>query len=226
MYKNESISEKAWKLRESGKPIPAIALWKQVINKQKGQGNWEEVMNTLIDISIALKIVGKQTQNSSYFDSALSTLEHIKHIATYHNIPLRKDFNYHLGEILVAAGRYQEAIDILKKYLKTAGLSLEQKANIQSHIGFAKARLGQKDGIKILEQAIKVLEHPTTGFVHQEVDVIAIWRTGARLKLAQVLEDRQKAIELVNKTLKEAQKNGLGARIKEAKLLLADMDIN
>lgn len=219
-----NLSKKAWKLREDGKPIPAIALWTQLISKYEAEDKWDEVVNTLIDISIAWKILGRQEKEPIYYKTALATLKCIRTISEKQNMPLRRDWDYYMGEVQIAAGKYKSAINSFNKFLKNPGLTPEEQANINTQIAFAKVKLGGKEGaINLLRESIDTLENPTREFVYQNKDVVAIWKTGAMLKLAQVLDDSVEAKKLAQKALNEAKQKGLGARVKQATGLLKEL---
>jgi tetratricopeptide (TPR) repeat protein len=221
MAKEHDISKKAWGLREDGKPIEAIALWLPLIFENETRGNWENVVDLLIDTSIAWKIHGRQTGNSAFFSTSLGTLYRAKEIAKEHNIPLRKDWDYYLGEVLIAKGDFGDAVKSFSKYLRIASLTPEQEANIKTQIGYAKCMLGEKkEGIALLKESIQVLENPTQEFVHEGKDVIAIWLTGAMIKLAKVLEDKAESKRILKNALSIAKKKNLGAREKQIENLL------
>lgn len=224
MSKEAKISNKAWVLREGGKPIPAIALWQQLYYQYETEEKWNEAINTLIDISIAWKILGGLEKEPLYYDISLQTLEHIRDISEKHKIPLRKDWDYHAGEVQIAAGNYENALDSFEKYLKAASLTPEEEANIKTQIGFAKARLGNKEeGARLLSECIKTLSNPQNENIHLGKDVNVIWKLGAMMKLARVIDDRSEARKLAQGVLKEAQEKNLGARAKQAQALLEEL---
>ena len=156
---------------------------------------WGKAIDALIDISIAWKILGGLEKESVYYDTSLQTLERIREISERHNIPLRKDWDYYVGEVEIAAGNYQNAADSFGKYLKAVSLTSEEQANVKTQIGLAKAMLGDKEeGVKLLRECIETLSNPQNENIHLGKDVNVIWKTGAMMKLARVLDDRSEAI--------------------------------
>lgn len=228
MYERPEVSKKAWQLREDGEPKAAVEIWSTLEKEAEKSKNWEEAIVCLTDIAIAYRIIGKEEQSPSSFKSALLKLKRAKFLSEKYNIPLLPDFDYQMGETFSALGQYKEAITSLETYLQVEGLTPEIEANTYAKIGYCLGKSGppggeaskKAKGIKILEDAIWALEHTTGKFVFENKDVVAIWKTGAKLNLAEVLEDKDRAKQLVQEVLQETQEKNLGARAQEAKRLL------
>jgi tetratricopeptide (TPR) repeat protein len=214
------ISQKAWKLREEGKILEALAIWQKLYYTYVEDKNWERAISTLIDITICWKIKGEISQERIYFETALATLHHIKYISEKENTPLRPDFDYHLAGIQTVLGVYEQAIASYEHYLSTSKTP-EEEANVLAHAGYATALHGQKEeGIATLRKALEIFENSQKENEFQGKDVFRIWKLGTMLKLANVLDDKKEARELAEKAFKEAKEKGLGARRKQAKALL------
>ena len=129
-----------------------------------------------------------------------------------------------MGNAQIVVGDYQGGIESFVSYLEAAELNPEERANVNVKIGLARAVVGQKDeGIKLLKESIEALENPTSKNVYQEKDVNAIWKLGAMMKLARVLDDRSEAKRLVQDALRGAKEKNLGARVKQAQALLDEL---
>lgn len=213
-------SKKAWKLRESGKLMEAMAIWQELYYKYVQDQNWERAISTLIDIAICWKIKGEISGKKLFFETALATLQNIKYIAERENIELRHDYDYHLAGVETALGEYERAITSYEHYLSISKTP-EEEANILAHVGYAKASHGQKtEGIEMLKKSIAMFSESQKENNFQGKDVFRIWKLGAKLKLAQLLEDKKEARELIEEVLKEAKERNLGARRKQAETLL------
>lgn len=221
MLTEVEISRKAWTLRENGDVEEALILWMQNYFTYTEKGGWNNVINTLFDMSIAWKILGGLKEKKEYFRVSLNALEHARFISDMYSIPLRDDWYFYKGEVQVAAGDYSEAIRNYEMRLSFVTTENE-RANMNAHIGFAKAMTGdRKEGIRMIKNAIAYFEQ-TEDDTFQDKSIRDIWKTGALLKLAQVLmdDDRTKAQDIVVKVLQEAQEKGLGARVKQAENLI------
>jgi tetratricopeptide (TPR) repeat protein len=217
-------SQKAWKLREAGKPFEAMAIWQQLYYSYLEEQNWERAISTLIDIAICWKIKGEISGKRVFLEAALATLKNIKHIAKREHIDLRNDYDYHLAGIETALGSYEKAIASYEHYLSTSKTP-EEEANILAHVGFAKAQHGQKEeGIEILRKSIEMFSESQKENNFQGKDVFRIWKLGAKLRLAQLLDDEKEARELLEDVLKEAKEKNLGARRKQAETLLKNLN--
>lgn len=213
-------SKKAWELREEGKAVEALAMWQKLYFRYVEEKNWERAISTLIDITICWKIKGELSGKKIFFETALSTLHHIKHLAHTNDVPLRPDYDYHLAGIETALGKYERAITSYEHYLSTAKLP-EEEANILAHAGYARALHGQKkEGIASLRKALEMFSESQKKNEFQWKDVFRIWKLGAMLKLAEILDSTNEARELAEKALTEAREKGLGARAKQAQKLL------
>lgn len=218
------LSKKAWKLRESGKPIEAMAIWEQLYYSYEEDQNWERAISTLIDIAICWKIRGEISGKRLFLETALATLHNIKHIAEREHITLRNDYDYHLAGVETALGTYENAIASYEHYLSTSKTP-EEEANILAHVGFAKAQHGQKkEGIELLKKSLGMFSESQKVNDFQGKDVFRIWKLGAKLRLAQLLEDKKEAKKLIHEVLEEAKEKKLGARRKQAETLLKDLD--
>ena len=216
MTTNTDIENKAWKLRESGNPVDALGLLLPLIFKYQGDANWQKVIDLCFETSIAWRIYGRQVNNPIFYETSLQTLTYTKFLAQKYNIDLRKDWNSYLGEVQIAQGDFKGAIESFTRYGEIANLSSAEKANNDTQIGFAYTQLGNKEkGIEILRKAITALSNPENEFIHEGVDVHAIWATGAMLKLAQVVDDKEEAKKLLEDALDIAKEKGLGAREKQ-----------
>jgi len=217
------LSQKAWKLRESGKLMESMAIWQELYYAYVQEQNWERAISTLIDIAICWKIKGEISGKKLFFETALATLKNIKHIAEREHIDLRNDYDYHLAGVETALGAYEKAIASYEHYLSTSKTP-EEEANILAHVGFAKASHGQKEeGIEILKKAIEMFLESQKENNFQGKDVFRIWKLGAKLRLAQLLDDKKEARELLEEVLEEAKEKNLGARRKQAETLLKNL---
>ena len=221
MGETENQIQEAWQYREEGKPLQSIGILTEVFNKQISNQKWQGTMGTAIDLAISWKNLGQNEDNSTYLTTALSFLNSIKEISDKNSLPLRNDWYFYMGGLQIDLESYQEAITNYEGYLNTEKLSPEQVADINAHIGFAKVKLGEKEeGISLLKESIKILEKPTQKFIHQGKDVNVIWKTGAKMLLARVLDDRGEAKKLIQEVINETKEKGLGARQKQAEMLL------
>lgn len=215
--------QQAWRAREEGNPILAISLWEPFLAQYQAEGKWEKVINTWVDIAIAWKGLGSQTGEATYHQTALKILNNIHSLSNLQGVPLRNDWQLLVGKTEIDAGQYQQAIPRLESYLQSAELTPEQRADVNCHLGFAKAKLGQEEGVGQIRANLELLNKPTQEMVYQEKDLVVIWRTGALLRLAQVVKDQNEAKSLAQQALEEAQKLGLGTRVKEAERVLANL---
>lgn len=217
---DEDRQNQAWKLRETGKPIESLGLLIPLIIKYEAEGNWKKVIDFYFDASISWKIHGRQTNNPIFYSTSQEILNNAKRLAKVHQISLRTDWDNYVGEVQMAKGDFNDAIESYTSYLNKAQLNPEEKANINCQLGFAYAQTGQKEkGIEILRDSIDTLSNPTNQFTHEGIDVAAIWLTGAKLKLAQIV-DRAESQKLLRDALQIARDKGLGAREKQIKELL------
>lgn len=224
MDNRTELSQKAWKLREEGKPVVAMAIWMQLYYGYAQEHDWDKVIDILIDIAISWKILSEIKNKKEYAQTALSTLHHIKHIADSEDILLRGDFAYHLAGIQTAAGEYQTAIESYEHYF-SQGNTPEEEANVKAHVAFARAKLGEvKEGVKELKEAIEVFEKSDHDHTFQDKDTYCIWKLGAKLRLAQLLENKKEKKALIEEVLTEAKEKKLGARKKQAETLLKSLD--
>jgi len=216
-------SKKAWKLREAGKPFEAMAIWEQLYYTYEEEENWERVISTLIDIAICWKIKGEISGKNVFLEAALATLHNIKHIAEREHIDLRNDYDYHLAGVETALGSYEKAITSYEHYLSTSKTP-EEEANILAHVGFAKASHGQKEeGIKMLRESLEMFTKSQKENNFAGKDVFRIWKLGAKLRLAQIVDDKDEARKLLQEVLDEAKEKKLGARRKQAETLLKQL---
>lgn len=215
------IAKKAWIARENGYPILAIALWTQLMRELEISGQWEKVINYLVDISIAWKNYAYEAENPDYALASLETLEYAKFLSEKYQIPLRKDWDLLVGKVEVDCQNYSDAISKMEHYLEVTELRPEEKADIESQIGFAKFQAGdKKKGVQLLQESLNDLEHISEDVTYQNKSLVDIKKTGAKLRLARVLNDKEKSERLVQEVLKEAQEKRLGARAKEAEIFL------
>lgn len=223
MSSESEISERAWLLREEkGETELAMALWWGLYGGYTQDKNWPKAINTLIDISIAYR--GTVNKEPLYAQFSLTTIKLAKQISEDYGVPLRQDFDYQMGKTQIVTQDYQGAVGSLEAYLKTVETSAENRANVNAQIGFAKAMLGDKDeGTRLLKESIETLENPASKNVYQGKDVSAIWKLGAMMKLARVLDDHAEAIHLVQGALNEAKEKDLGARTRQAEALLNEL---
>ena len=70
----ESLQNQAWKLREEGKPIDSLAINYSVYHQQAIENDWPAASNTLIDISIAWSVLGRETGNPLHFRAAYDSV--------------------------------------------------------------------------------------------------------------------------------------------------------
>lgn len=118
--------------------------------------------------------------------------------------------------------QYKTAIPFFEEYLTKNSLPPETIAEVGACIGFAQAKSGNNEGIQTIHDSIQALENIDPQTI-QNKDIILIKKLGAQLKLAQVIEDREEAIRLVEQVKQEAEENGLGARVKQAGALLKEL---
>lgn len=216
-------SEEAWNLRENGDITPAIAIWMGLYYQFIQDGNWDRAISTLIDIAISWKILGEVTGDKTYFTTALQTLHFIQWSAKKENVPLRNDFNYHLAGVQSANGMYEEAIASYERYLSTTKTPYEE-ANIKAHVGFARANAGKKEGgIQDLKDSLQMFEEAEKSPDVPKKDIFQIWRLGAKLRLAQLIENTEEKKKLLEEVLTEAKEKGFKAREKQAEALLKDL---
>jgi hypothetical protein len=214
------LSQRAWKLREDGKPIQAIAIWQSLYYGYAEEKDWDKVIDVLLDIAISWKIISEIKNKKDYAETALKTLHHIKYIADTEDVLLRSDYAYHLAGIQTAAGEYVTAIESYEHYFAHEQTQ-EEEANVKAHVGFARAKIGEKtEGIQMLREAIDVFEKSEHAHDNMQSDTYCIWKLGAKLRLAQLFENKEEAKELVEDVLKEAKEKNLGARRKQAETLL------
>lgn len=213
-------SQEAWDLRENGDITPAIAIWMGLYYQFVKEGNWDRAISTLIDIAISWKILGEVAGNKTYFATALETLHFIQWSSEKENVPLRNDFNYHLAGVQTANGMYEEAIASYERYLSTHKTPYEE-ANIKAHVGFARANAGSRDGgIQDLRDSLRMFEEAEKNPDIPKKDIFHIWRLGAKLRLAQVVNDKEEKKKLLQEVLAEAQEKGFKARESQAEALL------
>ncbi len=227
MSLQNELSQKAWKLREEGKIVAALAIWTKLYYSYIESKDWAFAIDTLVDISICWKIQFDVKRKEEYINCALATLNHIKYLSESTNTELRDDYNYHLAGVQVAAKEYEHAVTSFEQYLAGAKTPQEE-ANIKAAIGYSKACLGEREeGVKVLRESVAMFESSQEHKDFQGKDVYLIWKLGAQLKLAESLtmenpnaEDKKEAYELTKSILTEAKEHGLGARAKQAKTLL------
>lgn len=214
----ESV-QKAWELREEGRPIEAMAIWQGVYYSYVADKNWERAISSLIDIAICWKIQGEITGKKIYFESAHATLLHIKHVAQTNSVELRNDYSYHLAGVETALGIYENAIANYEVYLSSSKTQ-EEEANILAHVGFAKAQHGQKEeGIDLLRKSLGMFAEAEERSHFENKRIFRIWKVGAMIRLAQLLEVTE-AKEILIRALEESREYKLGSRAKQAEKLL------
>ena len=210
----------AWQYREEGEPVKAIALWMNDLANYISQEDCTKVIDTLVDLHIAWKNLGKQTGEKIYLETSLSCLNQVKEISEKKGFKLRSDWHYYMGGIQLALENYGESIKNYENFLNTAKPRPEIVADVSAHIGYTKSKLGSsEEGVKLLRASIEVLKKSVTPNIHQEKDVNAIWLTGALLYLAEIIRDKSIAQE----ALGLASEKGLGARATQAKNLLKNL---
>lgn len=224
----EDRQDQAWKYREEGEPMKSLAINYGLLQGYEVEGNWEMVINVLVDVSITWSVLGRDTGEKLYFQAAVDTIRHTKHLSDTHKVPLRADYNFYLGRGLSDTEEYQESAGVLQEYLgqESNNLSEDQVAETEAHLGKALVNSGNKDeGVKMLRKSVDTLSGlPDGTSTHQGKDLTAIKRTGAKLKLASVTDDKTETRKLVEEVVKESEEKGLGAREKEAKLILKSLE--
>lgn len=222
-----SVNKSAWQEREDGNSIEAIALWQKDIYKFLANDNWEGVLNTYVDISVAWKNLAKQSQNSIFYDIALETLKYCENLTLKHNLTVRHDLNRYMADTYLAAEIFDQAQEYYKRYLQSEkNLNDREKANINSHLGYIKSKtVNKEEGISMMKKAIKDLCN-STDIIYQDKNIALIWQTGGMLRLAEILEEKSKKEEILNQALKIAKDNNLGARYKEIKRSLDQLKSN
>ncbi|MFC1710381.1 tol-pal system YbgF family protein [Patescibacteria group bacterium] len=221
MNETDERIEKAWKLREDGNPLDSISLLTQILNEKLKEQEWDKVIDIAIDMHISWKNLGKNENNTEHLNTSISYLNLCKDIAQRENVPLRNDWYLYMGAIQIETEKYDEAISSYEEYLNQEKPKPEKLADINAHMGYAKCKKGEKDeGIKMIKDAIETLDNPSEEFVHEGKNVAIIWKTGAKLFLAKVVEDKNEAKSLIQEIIDESKEKGLGARQKQAETLL------
>jgi tetratricopeptide (TPR) repeat protein len=213
----------AWQLRESGHTPEALALFTSEYLKAESSSNWQGQINLLIDLHICWKNLAKENpdEKMSYLNTSESCLDRVLEISEKQSLPLIPDFYFYQGGLYLAKGEYAQAEDVYNKFLeKNTQLSEAQTADTMAHIGFAMAKQGKSGGIDKIKKSISVLENLTEPFVHQEVEVSAIWLTGAYILLSRVQENKDDSKATLTKALEIAKAKNLGARINQIENLL------
>jgi len=72
---------------------------------------------------------------------------------------------------------------------------------------------GNSESIDRLKNSIKYLTESENTNTHQDKSVTLIWLTGAMIKYAQVIENKDESKETLIKALEISKKNNLGARM-------------
>ena len=104
------------------------------------------------------------------------------------------------------ARAYKDAISNYEQYLSIERPKPEKLADINAHMGYAKWLMGKKEeGIKMIRDAIKILENPSQEFVHEGKNVAIIWKTGVKLYLVRVLDNKDEAKQLAQEVIEEAK---------------------
>lgn len=222
MMSKEDRQNEAWKHREEGEPIKALAINHGLLQEYESESNWAMAINVLVDISIAWSVLGGEAGDKLYFQAAVGAIRHTKYLSDTHKVPLRQDYNFYLGRALESTGDYKDSEQALREYLGSEGgnLSKADVAEVEAHLGKVLILGGRgEEGMSLLKKSVETLEGMPES-VHQGKDLVAIKRTGAKLKLASVVEDKSEAKRLVEEVVKEAEEKGLGAREKEASVLL------
>ncbi|MGD9129116.1 MAG: hypothetical protein PVJ09_01330 [Candidatus Woesebacteria bacterium] len=218
-----SKQKQAWILREEGEAAKSLAINYGIYYQQETDKDWQSAINTLVDISLSWSVLAKQTGESLYFEAALSSVLQAKKIADFHRLPLRKDFNFHLGRALKNVGQYEQALQALNRFVdeEQDNLTKAELAEAKSQLAFALVKTGKKnEGLKLLHQNVGTLINCPAEISTQGKDLTAIRKAGAQIKLAQVIENKTEAKEILRKVIQETKEKGLGARTAEAEKLL------
>lgn len=218
----KKLGDKAWRYREGGKPLKAIAILNNAVQSALIKEDWKVLINLLFDYSICWKILAKQNdEDKDFYNTSIQSLYFAKQVAEKYNIELRKDYSEYLAEVLTSAGEYEKAIQEYKKFLKdNKELSKEKKYNTQAHIGYCEAKIGNKQGLDKIKTATDGLEKSKEKNTHLDKHVTLIWLTGALMKYAEVLKDKTESKQILQKALKIAKQNNLEAREKQINTLL------
>lgn len=220
----QRITEEAWLARETGDPLRAITLLEENVEYHTSQEDWFGVVNARVDQIIAWKNYAKQVNDPTYFETALSVIKIVEHLVEEKGLPLRSDWEFLVASVELDAGRYKEAAEKLEHYLSTADLPQARRGEILTHLGFATVMLGSKDsGIAQIKEGIGLIDKSTDEFINAGKNVHAIWKSGALMRWAHVLDDPEEKRNLLDQALKIAEENGLEAREREAKKALNEI---
>lgn len=213
----------AWIYREEGQPSKALAINYGLLYECEADEDWLEAIDIVVDISLAWSVLGRETEEHLYFKAAHDTIEYAKKLSEIHSVPLREDYNFHLGRVLEDVGKYSEAVEALESYLELekANLTSDRIAEIEARLGHILVMNGEKDrGTKLLRNSVRTLEQEPEVISTQGKDLTAIKRTGAKIKLASVLDNKNEARQILQEVIEESKSKGLGARLNETTRLL------
>jgi len=218
----EERQARAWQLREDGRQQEAIAILISTFVEQMAGENYKAAVDTLVDMSLSYKSLSRGTGKDIYAQTAYDILIFGEQILTGEQKEIRKDLGYYIGTAAVAIGSYKEGTTRMERAIRSnPWWTPEKRAYISSHIGFATAKMGEHDkGEKIIRDSLEVLTKTKNENVSQGKNIMAVWRTGVKLELAQVTDDKKEADRLLQEALNEAKTENLGARVREVKNLI------
>lgn len=212
-------SNKAWRYREEGENVTAIAIWWQMYREALENKNYSDAIDLLFDISVAWRNEGKKVDRQELVKASISTLKMAEYWAKTGGFEIREDFDYYLANALMDAGKYTEAAFHYKR-AQQFETDPEMRMDIDSKMGYAYAKGGHiKAGLPIMRHAFEYLRSRKDTY-HEDKSLTAIKLTGAATRLAEFTIDSQEKIKLLTGARDLAEAKGLGPRKKEVEKLL------
>jgi len=77
----KSKQDKAWKYREGGEPMKALAINYGLFYEYEAAEEWEKAINVLVDISISWSVLGRENGDKLYFQAAVDAIRYVKSVS-------------------------------------------------------------------------------------------------------------------------------------------------
>jgi tetratricopeptide (TPR) repeat protein len=214
MYNNKTktMIDKAWKARENGDPVLAIAILYPLFYEQYVKGKYLKSVNILGDIATSYRVLAGQTKIQQYITTAYETITFAESVAKEKNIDLSPEWNFFVANCLMDLKKYKEAIDKYENFLSKQEWSRSKRMEVQASIGLANYYLGNvKEANKMVNESVAYLKTAASKN-HLDKNLTLIWLTGAMIKQAEIQNSTVGRKKILQEALEIAKLNNLGAR--------------
>lgn len=225
----ENTLQKGIIAKESKQFSEASSLFTQAIIESIENEYPHGALHGLLNIGTIWKLKAREGKTQEFgklaYDSFLAAREYAleNNLGTeevIHATFLIGQAAFEIGNYDEAEKLYQESYDFYSKNVR----SIAHLGDIKRHLGSAKIKLGKRDGVLLLQEALNNIREFDEKDSYDKKNYV--WETGALLSLADAVrdEDKLKAVKYAQEALTIATDKELVIRKEEAERMLHTLE--